>query len=113
MNQRVKKRKALNCFGRTLHDRTSPEISEVATQLELLYNNSINMISECRYIYEEDKKTKELKEVFNKNYMKPMPAYHKGYKLFSNSHLPEKITVFGVGQRTQDIYNADILKNYD
>jgi hypothetical protein len=42
--------------------------------------------------------------------MKPIPAYHKGYKLFSESHLPEKITVFGVGQRTQDIYNADILK---
>ena len=35
--------------------------------------------------------------------------YKKGYRLFANSHLPEKITVFGVGQRNQDIYNADEL----
>lgn len=106
----------LNCFRRvhykTLMTGTSTRnnISEVATQLELLYNNSINMISECKYIYEEDKKTKELNEKYNELYMKPIPAYHKGYKLFSESHLPEKITVFGVGQNTQDIYNADILK---
>ena len=39
----------------------------------------------------------------------PIPAYKKGYRLFANSHLPEKITVFGVGQRNQDIYNADEL----
>ncbi|MNL12980.1 hypothetical protein D3C87_1338650 [compost metagenome] len=42
--------------------------------------------------------------------MKPIPAYHKGYRLFSESHIPEKITVFGIGQHTQDIYNADVLK---
>lgn len=41
----------------------------------------------------------------------PIPAYRRGYTLFANSHLPEKITVFGVGQRTQDIYNADILRD--
>ena len=42
-------------------------------------------------------------------YGMPIPAYKKGYRLFANSHLPEKITVFGVGQRNQDIYNADEL----
>jgi hypothetical protein len=48
----------LNCFRRvhykTLMTGTSTRnnISEVATQLELLYNNSVNMVSECRYIYE-------------------------------------------------------------
>ena len=31
--------------------------------------------------------------------------------MFSASHLPEKVTVFGVGQRTQDIYNSDILND--
>ena len=41
----------------------------------------------------------------------PIPAYRRGYTLFANSHLPEKITVFGVGQRTQDVYNADILRD--
>ena len=39
----------------------------------------------------------------------PIPAYKKGYSLFSASHLPEKVTVFGLEKRTQDIYNADIL----
>ena len=106
----------LDCFRRvkykTLMTGTSTRnnISEVATQLELLYNNSINMLSESKYIYQEDKKTKELQEKLNDRYMKPIPAYHKGYRLFSESHLPEKITIFGIGQRTQDIYNADILK---
>lgn len=45
----------------------------------------------------------------NPYYAMPIPAYKKGYRLFANSHLPEKITVFGVGQRNQDIYNADEL----
>ena len=119
-NPNSKRTKAiLNCFRKvkykTLMTGTSTRnnISEVATQFELLYNNSINMLSECRYIYQIDKesKEKELKEVYNEYYMKPILAYKKGYKLFSESHLPEKITVFGVGQKTQDIFNADILKN--
>jgi hypothetical protein len=68
------------------------------------------MLSESRYIYQVNKDTKELGEVWNEYYMKPIPAYKKGYKLFSESHLPEKITVFGIGQKTQDIYNAEVLK---
>ena len=106
----------LDCFRRvkykTLMTGTSTRnnISEVATQIELLYNNSINMISESEFIFQQDKKAKELNEVRNKMFMQPIPAYHKGYKLFSESHLPEKITVFGVGQKTQDIFNSDVLK---
>ncbi len=117
-NPNSKRTKAvLNCFRtvkyKTLMTGTSTRnnISESATQFELLYNNSINMLSESRYIYQIDKETKELKEVCNDLYMKPIPAYKKGYKLFSESHLPEKITVFGVGQKTQDIYNSNVLKN--
>lgn len=116
-NPNSKRTKAvLSCFRtvkyKTLMTGTSTRnnISEVATQFELLYNNSINMISESRYIYQINKESKELEEVYNTEYMKPIPAYKKGYKLFSESHLPEKITVFGVGQKTQDIYNSDILK---
>jgi trans-aconitate methyltransferase len=111
----------LNCFRKVKYKSlatgtsTRNNISEAATQFELLYNNSINMLSECEWIYEIDRKSKEqekpLIEVRNEYYMKPIPAYHEGYRLFSASHLPEKITVFGVGQKTQDIYNADILKN--
>ena len=91
---------------------TRNTIAEAATQFELLYNNSINMLSECEYIYKRDRDTPEsLKETINEYYMKPIPAYHKGYKLFQESHIPEKITVFGIGQHTQDIYNSKVLKN--
>lgn len=47
----------------------------------------------------------------NRYYGRPIPAYKRGYSLFSACHLPEKPTVFGVGERTQDIYNADELND--
>ena len=78
--------------------------------MELLYNNSINMLSCCHTIYHYDKDGTATRET-NPWYGQPIPAYRRGYTLFANSHLPEKITVFGVGQRTQDIYNADILRD--
>lgn len=37
---------------------------------------------------------------------KPIPAYKKGHSLFAASHLPEKITVFGLEKRAQDICNT-------
>lgn len=106
----------LSCFRRcwakllTTGTSTRNNISEFAPQLELLYNNSINMISWNSVIYKRDEDDSErmiCKE--NPHYGMPIPAYKKGYSLFSASHLPERITVFGIGQRTQDIYNADIL----
>ena len=67
-------------------------------------------ISCCHTIYHYDKDGTATRET-NPWYGQPIPAYRRGYTLFANSHLPEKITVFGVGQRTQDIYNADILRD--
>ncbi len=107
----------LSCFRRcwakllTTGTSTRNNISEFAPQLELLYNNSINMLSMNAYIYkhDEDDKDAPLRTRENPYYGRPIPAYKKGYSLFSASHLPEKITVFGIGQRTQDIYNADVL----
>ncbi len=92
---------------------TRNNIAEISTQFELLYNNSYNMISECEYIYEQKKQKEENVLVKNTNeyYQSPIPAYRKGYSLFSASHIPEKITVFGVKQKTQDIYNSKELKN--
>lgn len=89
---------------------TRNNISEFAPQLELLYNNSINMISWNAFIYkrsEEDQDELETRD--NPYYGMPIPAYKRGYALFSGSHLPERITVFGIGKRTQDIYNATVL----
>lgn len=90
---------------------TRNNISESAPQLELLYNNSYNMISwaEEIYWYEKDEDGTWLNSTNNPFYGKPIPAYKPGYSLFAESHLPEKITVFGVGKKTQDVYNADAL----
>lgn len=102
--------KSALCDGKPLWaGSVSGDISEFAPQLELLYNNSINMISWCRTLYSYDKRSADMEHKENPYYAMPIPAYKKGYRLFANSHLPEKITVFGVGQRNQDIYNADEL----
>ncbi len=105
----------LDCFRRVRYKlletgtSTRNNISEFAPQLELLYNNSYNMLSWCNDIYHRNKESGELETYGNPYFGEPIPAYKRGYALFSASHLPEKITVFGVGQRTQDIYNADVL----
>lgn len=96
---------------------TRNNISEFCPQLELAYNNSVNMLSLCDTTYYYDKKNLDedgnpiLIEESNPWYGQPIPAYRTGYNLFAESHLPEKITVFGVGQRTQDIFNSDILSD--
>lgn len=87
---------------------TRNNINEIYSQLELLYNNSINMLSEAEYIYKLDKKDNELKEVYNNRYMCPFPAYG-GQLLFKRSFSPSKTTVFGVNKENQDIYNSDLL----
>ena len=107
----------LSCFRRcrmkllTTGTSTRNNISEFAPQLELLYNNSINMITWCREVYSYDKDNEYMDSNSNAYYGCPIPAYKRGYSLFSSCHLPEKPTVFGVGERTQDIYNADELND--
>lgn len=120
-NPNSKRTKAiLDCFRRVKYKLamtgtiTRNNISEAAPQLELLYNNSYNMISwaETLYSYEKgDDGDRFLDATNNPYYGQPIPAYKPGYTLFSQSHLPEKITVFGVGKRSQDIFNADVLSN--
>ncbi len=111
----------LACFRRchskllTTGTSTRNNIVEFAPQLELLYNNSINMISWNPYIYKHNSKERNSEKELtpsalpNPYFRKPIPAYKKGYSLFSASHLPERVTVFGKEQLTQDIYNADVL----
>lgn len=86
---------------------TRNNIAEAAPQLELLYNNSINFLCQNKKIYRM--KNGEMKEEFNPFWNQPFPAYRKGYELFSISHLPKKITVFGLEKNNQDIYNAEFL----
>lgn len=110
----------LNCFRKVRYKLemtgtvTRNNISESAPQLELLYNNSYNMISwaDSLYSYEKDGDGEEYLNVEDNSYYgKPIPAYKPGYALFSKSHLPERITVFGVGKKSQDIFNAEALNN--
>ncbi len=111
----VRAKAVLDCFRKcrakllTTGTSTRNNISEFAPQLELLYNNSVNMLSWCSTIYHYERGEDDLSPKSNPYYGEPIPAYKKGYSLFTASHLPEKITVFGVGQRTQDIYNAEVL----
>lgn len=91
---------------------TRNNISECAPQLELLYNNSYNMLSwaDTLYYFEKGDSGEEFLSCSNNPYYgKPIPAYKPGYTLFAESHLPEKITVFGVGKKSQDIFNAEAL----
>lgn len=89
---------------------TRNNISESYTSFSLLYNSSVNFLSKNEVIFETDRETKDLKEKTNSYYLKPFPEYKKGYKLFTESFNPQKITVFGVGQNTQNIYNSEVLK---
>mgnify|MGYP000884701684 CR=1 FL=1 len=76
----------LSCFRRckykllTTGTSTRNNISEFAPQLELLYNNSINMISWCRTLYSYDKRSADMEHKENPYYAMPIPAYKKGYR---------------------------------
>ena len=113
----VRAKATLACFRRcrykllTTGTSTRNNISEFAPQLELLYNNSVNMINWCDCLYHYDTELGRVDSEPNEHYGQPIPAYKKGYSMFSACHLPERTTVFGVGERTQDIYNADALND--
>lgn len=106
---------ALNCFRKvkykleTTGTTTRNNINELYSQLELLYNNSVNMLCECEYIYKFNKDKKLVKTV-NPYFMQPFPAYH-GKSLFKSCFSPHKITVFGVKKDNQDIYNMVHLQD--
>ncbi len=102
-----KARFKLNATGTT----TRNNINELYSQLELLYNNSINMLCKCESIYKEvyvEGEGKKIKVFDNKHYYKPFPAYF-GNGLFKVCFSPTKASVFGVQKGNQDIYNKDFL----
>lgn len=111
--QAKRTRAAKNCFARMKYKffmtgtLTLNSIVELYPQLEILYNNSVNMMCECETIYKLDKTGKlELKK--NPYYLKPYNAYH-GLTTFKNCHNPFKITVFGIKKQTQKILNPEKL----
>jgi hypothetical protein len=112
-NYRAKQTKAtMNAFRKLKYKllltgtSTRNNIVEVYPQLELLYNNSVNMTCFCQVKYR--RKDGDIVPVSNNLFRQPFPAY-RGSTLFQQCFNPEKKTVFGVGKNTQDIYHLDQL----
>ena len=118
-NHNAKKTKAvLNVFRKakrkllTTGTTTRNNISELYSQLELLYNNSINMPNFCDYYYVETRDKEEgiiLKRTDNKYYGQPFKAYY-GATMFKRCFNPTKTTVFGIKKHNQDLYNEEALR---
>lgn len=84
-------------------------ITESYSQLELLYNNSVNMLCLCPSIYQEDRETGTIERKDNSKYGIPYPA-RGGERLFKACFNPSKATVFGIAKHNQNIYNPEALK---
>ncbi|GHU57478.1 hypothetical protein FACS189411_11190 [Bacteroidia bacterium] len=86
---------------------TRNHITELYSQIELLYNNSMNMLCFCPEIYCQDKDG-EILSSSNDCYGLPFPA-KGGAKLFKSCFCPAKATVFGIEKQNQDVYNKEYL----
>lgn len=89
---------------------TRNNVNELYPQMELLYNNSVNMMSTCYTIYKQNNKSKEVEELKNPMYMQPYSARY-GFGLFKASFNPAKSTVFGIKKHNQDMLNIDHLRS--
>ena len=86
---------------------TRNNITEQYSQIELLYNNSVNMTCRCERIFHENR-DREIESEMNPYYGKPFPAF-RGHVLFKACHCPGKVSVFGIEKQNQDVYNKDEL----
>lgn len=88
---------------------TRNNIGELYSQIELLYNNSVNMMCDCSYVYLENK-DKEIvcRDITTTEYHRPFPPKGGNY-LFKSCFCPAKASVFGIEKHNQDVYNQDDL----
>jgi type I restriction-modification system DNA methylase subunit len=87
---------------------TRNNINEIYPQLELLYNNSINLLNTCKFTYKLGKEDNIISEE-NPYFGQPFPAW-RGNSLFKACFCPFKVSVFGIRRFNQDIYNINELK---
>jgi hypothetical protein len=86
---------------------TRNNINELYPQLELLYNNSANMICRCPDFYSENK-NRVIESECNDYYGCPFPP-RRGANLFKGCFSPGKASVFGIEKQNQDIYQKTEL----
>lgn len=87
---------------------TRNNVVEIYNQIEILCQNSINMLSFNKNVIRYNRSYKDYREETNEKYMKPYPAWG-WFKLFQESFSPKKITCFWATETNQDIYNKDSL----
>ena len=85
-------------------------VIEAYPQLYMLYNASANMLCMARWLYYFSEESQDYVPFDNDRFARPYPPYVDGLYYFKHSHLPERLTVFGVVQRRQDIVNAEELR---
>ncbi len=83
-------------------------INELYSQMRLLYNNSVNMICDCPFIYRYNKDNVLVKHE-NKYYGLPFSAKH-GASMFNECFNPEKTTLMGAKRSNQSVYNQNAIK---
>ncbi|WP_195594689.1 N-6 DNA methylase [Bacteroides fragilis] len=113
-NPATKRTKLTLCLFRRLRYKllttgttTRNNIGELYSQIELMYNNSVNMICYAGNIYYENRE-REIETEQNPHYFEPFPA-RGGSTLFKSCFCPGKATVFGIEKHNQDIYNQTCL----
>ena len=87
---------------------TRNNITELYSQMELLYNNSMNMMCFCPEVYKENRDDKVIESDKNDYYGLPFPAKN-GANLFKYCFCPAKTSVFGIEKQNQDVYNKEYL----
>ncbi len=87
---------------------TRNNIPEMYPQIEVIYNNSVNMLCYCDRIYHEERETYDIVDESNPYYGLPFPP-RGGVQLFKACFNPGKATVFGIEKHNQDIFNKDQL----
>lgn len=89
---------------------TRNNAAELYPQLELLYNNSRNLVDDCVFNWVLDTKKNELKKKINQNRYNTFSGY-RGYQQFKRCFSPAKATVFGIKKHNQDVFNyTELLK---
>lgn len=109
----IRTKAVLACFRRCRYKlletgtSTRNNIVEFAPQAELLYNNSVNMLSWCKTLYRRDRKTGDLSEEYNPFYGTPIPAYAEARQRYLDKDAAEHAAKVSRRQAEDAAYCAE------